>query len=162
MRASVAQALLLRAALLPGAEGVDAWRHWRRGADLDEIDRGSARLLPLLWFNLIANGISDEWMPRFKGIYRHSWFGNQVWMRRVREIQGLLGGTGVTPIFLKGIALANGYYANPGLRPMDDLDVLIPVERAEEGLAALEGGGWRARLERPGIVLRTVHAVVFF
>lgn len=159
MRATREHGLLLRAALLPGEEGIAAWRAWRRDADLDAIDRGSARLLPLLWFNLLANGISDPWLPRFKGIYRHTWFGNQVWMRRVREVQALLSSGGVEPLFLKGIALANGYYENPGLRPMDDLDVLIPSECVEVALSALAFGGWTATLDQPRSVLRTVHAV---
>ena len=149
----------MRAALLPADAGLAAWRAWRRDADLDEIDRGSARLLPLLWFNLLANGVRDPWVPRFKGIYRHSWFANQVWMRRVREVQALLAAVGSEPVFLKGIALANGYYANPGLRPMDDLDVLIPVDCVDAGLAALAAGGWRSTVAQPQLVLRTVHAV---
>jgi hypothetical protein len=54
------QAWLLRAALLPGPAGRAAWRRWRAGADLATIDRGSARLLPLLWHNLLANGSSSS------------------------------------------------------------------------------------------------------
>ena len=149
----------MRASLLPADAGRAAWQAWRRDADLDQIDRGSARLLPLLWFNLLANGVRDPWLPRFKGVYRHSWFANQVWMRRVREVQAVLGAVGSQPVFLKGIALANGYYANPGLRPMDDLDVLIPVDCVEASLAALAAGGWRSTVDQPQLVLRTVHAV---
>ncbi len=159
MRASRQQALLLRAALVSGDAGLAAWHGWRRAADLDEIDRGSARLLPLLWFNLLANEVDDPWMPRFKGIYRHTWFGNQVWMRNVREVQALLAVHGVEPLFLKGIALANVYYSNPGLRPMDDLDILIAPEQVPSALDALAAGGWRCIVERPTMVLRTVHAV---
>jgi Uncharacterised nucleotidyltransferase len=159
LRASPSQALLLRAALLTGEPGLASWHAWRRDADLDVIDRGSARLLPLVWFNLLANGVSDPWLPRFKGIYRHTWFGNQVWMRRVREIQGLLAKDDIEPVFLKGIALANAYYPNPGLRPMDDLDILVEPGQVSAALVALAAGGWATAIERPEMVLRTVHGV---
>ena len=39
------QELLLRAALLPGKEAIDAWREWKSGVDVDQLDPGSLRLL---------------------------------------------------------------------------------------------------------------------
>jgi len=153
------QRLVLRAALLTGDDGVAAWREWRATADLDTIDRGSARLLPLLWFNLLANDVEDPWMPRFKGIYRHTWFANQVWMRRVRQIEATLAERGVVPICLKGLALANGYFDNPGLRPMDDLDLLIAPDEVSDALEALGSAGWRAPFDHPELVLEVVHGV---
>ncbi len=159
MSVAADQALVLRAALLPGEPGVAAWREWRAKADLDTIDRGSARLLPLLWFNLLANGIEDEWMPRFKGIYRHTWFGNQVWMRRVRQVEATLAARGVVPVALKGLALANGYYENPGLRPMDDLDLLIAPTEVQPAIDALRAAGWAVPLDHPELVLEVVHGI---
>jgi hypothetical protein len=153
------QVLLLRAALLPAEPGIAAWREWRATADLDTIDRGSARLLPLLWFNLLANGIDDPWMPRFKGIYRHTWFGNQVWMRRVRHIEATLATQGVSPIALKGLALANAYYENPGLRPMDDLDLLIAPDEVARALDVLRAADWHAPFDHAERVLEFVHGV---
>lgn len=159
MSVTAAQRLVLRAALLPGADGVAAWREWRRTADLDTLDRGSTRLLPLLWHNLLANGVSDPWMPRFKGIYRHTWFANQVWMRRVRQVQARLAGRGIQPLALKGIALAHVAYPNPGLRPMDDLDLLVAPDESAAALDALADDGWRSPLARPDLVLQVVHGV---
>ena len=148
MSATHDQVLVLRAALLGGDEGVAAWHEWRRTADLDQIDRGSARLLPLLWHNLLANGVQDAWLPRFKGVYRHTWFANQVWMRRVREIESIITVRGSAPIALKGTALANGYYPNPGLRPMDDLDLLVAPDDVPEALRGASRGRL-ARIVRP-------------
>lgn len=153
------QRLALRAALLAGDEGVAAWREWRATTDLETIDRGTARLLPLLWHNLLANGVADDWLPRFKGVYRHTWFANQVWMRRVRQVEGVLAGAGIRPVALKGIALAHGYYPNPGLRPMDDLDLLVAPDELASALTSLAAAGWRSSLDRPGLVLEVVHGV---
>jgi hypothetical protein len=155
----VDQVLLLRAALLDGPPAAQAWREWRAGADLETIDRGSARLVPLLWHNLLANGITDDWLPRFKGVYRHTWLANQLRLRRLRAILATLGDAGVEGVVLKGIALASAYYPNPGLRPMDDLDVLVAPDDVPAALAALAGAGWVSTVARPERVLRVVHGI---
>ena len=50
---------------------------------------------------------------------------------------------GIEPIVLKGGALAGTVYANPGLRPMEDLDLLIPPEAMERAGTALASIGYR-------------------
>ncbi len=58
---SQVQETLLRAALLPGADAIEAWSAVRSQLDLDRVDRASRRLLPLLADNLRRLGI--DW-PR--------------------------------------------------------------------------------------------------
>jgi hypothetical protein len=53
---------------------------------------------------------------------------------------------GLQPVVFKGPALA-GRYPEPGLRPMVDIDVILPAGEHDRGLAALCNGGWEiARL----------------
>ena len=47
----------------------------------------------------------------------------------LREIIGALGMAGVEPVFIKGTALAYGYYAEPHLRTRADTDIVIPPEQ---------------------------------
>ncbi len=49
---------------------------------------------------------------------------------------------GTRPLVLKGGRLASRYPA-PGLRPMDDLDLLLPAEWVPRAVAALVDAGWR-------------------
>jgi hypothetical protein len=142
---------------LPPPDGVAAWREWRDRVELQEIDRGSSRLLPLLWFNLLANGIDDPWLPRIKGVYRHAWFSNQLRVKRLRTVEQVLADAGVELMVLKGIALAFASYPNPGLRPMDDMDLLVRPSDARRALDALGRAGWRAAVAHPERVLRVVH-----
>ena len=59
---------------------------------------------------------------------------------------------------LKGGALAASAYGDPGLRPMSDLDVLVPTARARAAIDALERQGWAPRIAiTPGFI-RTQHA----
>lgn len=72
------QKLLLRACLLEGKETTEAWSEWRSRVDIQVLDRGSLRLLPLLYWNLKRHGVNDPLIDRFKGIYRFSWYKNQM------------------------------------------------------------------------------------
>ena len=56
---------------------------------------------------------------------------------------------GIDALLFKGPAVAR-YYPEPGLRPMDDIDLLFVPSDADRAQAALEGGGWRAIGPRPG------------
>jgi hypothetical protein len=52
---------------------------------------------------------------------------------------------GLMPLVYKGAALLTRYGA-PGLRPMDDVDLVVPAEALAEAIAVLERAGWaRAR-----------------
>ena len=63
------QESLLKAALLQGEEAIKAWHKWKSRVDVDQLDPGSLRLLPLLYRNLRTHGVEDPLMNRFKGIY---------------------------------------------------------------------------------------------
>jgi hypothetical protein len=59
------------------------------------------------------------------------------------EILGALAAAGVPAMPLKGSLLAAGYYAEPGLRPMNDVDVLVRADDEPRALAVLEALGYR-------------------
>jgi hypothetical protein len=59
-----------------------------------------------------------------------------------------LTGAGFEPVVFKGPAVAMRY-PSPGLRPMDDIDVILPAVQHDAGLAALVAAGWRV-LPREG------------
>jgi hypothetical protein len=54
---------------------------------------------------------------------------------------------GLEPVVFKGPAVA-ARYPEPGLRPMEDIDLLLPRDDHQRALAALRAAGWR--VVRPG------------
>ena len=50
---------------------------------------------------------------------------------------------GVTATMLKGLPLAIRDYADLGVRPMDDIDLLVAADQATRALDLLEAAGWR-------------------
>jgi glycosyltransferase involved in cell wall biosynthesis len=135
---------VLRAALTPGARGVEAWRAIRGDLDLDDIwDPEIHRLLPLVYVNLAAAGVADPDLPRLKGLYRRTWYMNQLRLAEARPWLELLAGEGIGTLLLKGVPLGLHYYGDLGQRPMNDVDVLVPFAQASHALDLLEADGWR-------------------
>jgi hypothetical protein len=137
------QELLLKACLSDGEEAISAWKRWTACVDIDLIDRDSNRLLPLLYEKLHGLNVQDEVLARYKGVYRKNWYKNQLLMGDLRSIIGNFRDAGIETIVLKGAAMVLVYYRNSGLRPMADLDVLVPHECIPEALIILEKNGWR-------------------
>jgi hypothetical protein len=136
------QALLLRAALLQGPAAVAAWEAWIGRIDIERLDAGSHRLLPLLYRNLKRHKISHAELPRIKGVYMHTWATNQTALRELGQLVGKLEAADIPTLVLKGAALATRYYRDAGVRPMSDFDILVPDDQVDHALALLATDGW--------------------
>ena len=55
----------------------------------------------------------------------------------LRRLAGVLQDEGIVPIALKGVRLAWRTYPFPAMRPMRDLDILVPVDRVERAQRVL-------------------------
>ncbi len=134
---------LLRAAVLPPAAAARAWAALRPELGLDDLWGAEIhRLLPLGQAKLRAAGVDDPDLPRLRGLHRRTWYENQVALHRVRPALDALRGAGIPVLFLKGAPLAILHYGDLGLRPMADIDVLVPWADADRALDLLESIGW--------------------
>jgi hypothetical protein len=125
-----------------------------RGADLTRAAEVAVdqRIGPLLWRALAEADCLDELgesqslLAAVAGACRVE---AQLLVPRALSLAlGPLGEVGVEPVVLKGPAVAARYPA-PGLRPMDDIDLLLPHEQHQRAAVALHRAGWRtARGER--------------
>jgi hypothetical protein len=139
------QEFLLKAALLKGDAAIDAWAQWKSHIDLDRIDHDSSRLLPLLYKNLSSLGMEDPLIDRFRGSHKKAWYKNQVLLHHMSILLHLLEDKGIRTMILKGAPLTLLYYPDYGLRPMEDIDVMVPVEKALEASNLLIEWGWKPR-----------------
>jgi len=136
------QELLLKAALLRGPRAMEAWRAWRSHIDVDQLDRGSRSLLPLLYRNLTDHNVEDPLMDRFRGVYRRTWYENHTRFREVASLLRAFHGEGIQTMILKGAALTLLQYKDHGARPMEDIDVLVPTEQAAAAIGLPAKLGW--------------------
>jgi hypothetical protein len=134
--------LLLRAALLQGAWAVEAWNEWISGSKLENLDQGSYRLLPLLYHNLAKQKVKHPLMGKLKGIYLSSWYKNQILFHSLAALLKHLDNACIETMLLKGSALTITCYKNYGIRPMHDLDIFVPFEKARRAVNLLAELGW--------------------
>jgi len=155
------QELLLRAAVIPGPAALEAWNRWKVDHDLieSELDHGSFRLLALVYKNLLAHGADEPLMPRLKGIYRYWWCSNQRLFYRAAEVIRGLEEANIPTLALKGAATSIAYYRDVGVRPMGDIDLLVPYDRAAEAVAQLGRIGWQPARPRVPDLIRYQHSV---
>ncbi len=137
------QELLLRAALLDGEPAFQAWLQWYSENGMERLDHGSFRLLPLLYWNLHRQAVQHPMMGILKGIHRRAWVENRLLSRRLAPALETIHRAGIPTLLLKGASLGRLYYADVGLRPMNDLDVLVPEGGTMETIRLLEEHGWR-------------------
>lgn len=144
------QTAILRVALCAPEVAAEEWAALRRTLDIEDIwDPEVQRLLPLVQRNLQRSGIDDVDFPRMKGIHRRTWFENTRRIHGVKPVLELLHEAGVETLLLKGLPLALQYYGDVGLRPMADVDVLVPYAAYDTALDVLEGDGFSDVLVLP-------------
>ena len=157
------QELLLRAALLKGTDAVEAWKEWKSAVDLEgHLDHGSFRLLPLLYTNLKRLEVKDPLMGKLKGIYLKAWYENQRLFFEASNNLDYLHNEGIHTIVLKGVPLAILHYKNYGVRPMNDIDILVPASQAVSAADALIRRGWNpTKYESLEVPMRSRHSQQF-
>jgi hypothetical protein len=145
------QTALLRVALCDPDTAIREWQALHPKLALDDVwDAEIQRLLPLVRHNLTAAGVdADDDFASMRGIQRRTWFENQRRIHLVAPTLAQLQAAGVEPVLLKGLPLALLYYEDLSLRPMADVDVLIPYDTYDLVLDLLEADGWRDVLDIP-------------
>ncbi|MEE8389482.1 MAG: nucleotidyltransferase family protein [Anaerolineae bacterium] len=119
----------------------------RQAAQLIEWEEVPAQaeahgMAPLFYTHLKAAGIQlpSSVRRKLQGLYLRHRHANQVRTCVLRDVLTAYEAAGIQAIVLKGAALSHLVYPEPGLRPMSDLDILVPKSdlwRAQRLLAEL-------------------------
>lgn len=133
---------LLRAALRRGTGAAEAWRTWRASADLDRLDPASTSLLPLVHRNLFDDDAASADRRFLQWLHRGVWAENMRRLDSAAHVLALLGAAGIETLLLKGAALTLTRYADAGLRPMVDVDILVRPVAAPAAMRVLQAHGW--------------------
>ncbi|HYI22191.1 MAG TPA: nucleotidyltransferase family protein [Candidatus Limnocylindrales bacterium] len=154
---------LLRAALLDGEPAARAWREGRGALDRPEVDRPPAAtwLRPLLGASLDRLGIEDPLLPELHAARQAAGAANEKLFGHIAALVGLLEREGMAVMVLKGAALGGGSDADPSLRPMSDVDVLVHPHQATRALDLARDAGWVARHAVDANFLAVKHAAHF-
>lgn len=136
--------MLLRAALRPGVEAVDAWRQWCATSDLDRLDDCSVQLLPQVYRNLQdAETDAGPEIGRLRGLHRRSWYRNQLVLRASAGVVEQLAAAGIRAMLVAGTAVALRHDPSLAARPIDDAGALLAASDIQRAREVLERAGWR-------------------
>lgn len=135
------QELLLKAALLRDERALLAWQRVRPEMEVARLDGPAQAVLPHVRENLTALGIDDELLGLFRGVHRYIWAQNQLLLNRMAPFVEALEQAGIPTLVLKGAGMVAGSRLDAGMRPMKDLDVLVPTARTESAVEVLARGG---------------------
>ncbi len=160
-RPTATQELLLQATVGDVAQAASAWTAWRNAQDLADMDPGSSRLLPLLVPRAHLFPADDPAWPVIRGCYRRALFHGRMLQARAADAIKLLDHAGIATLALKGGALVRYYDNNPALRPMNDLDGLVPRDRAVDAIQRLLANGWTSALPLPELLPDAYHSACF-
>ncbi|HMQ05898.1 MAG TPA: nucleotidyltransferase family protein [Saprospiraceae bacterium] len=140
------QKLLLYTALKGNIQSEQAWIEWRKNVDFQtDVDWGSYRLLPLVYHNLKDKFSSDPIFQVLKGIYRKTWSSNHILLHKTEQLILFMEKLNIPVMVLKGVPLLQLYYNHVGLRPMSDIDLMVPVDKINDTLQSLFKEGWKLK-----------------
>jgi hypothetical protein len=107
-------------------------------------------LTPALWHALCSSGnvpsLPADASEYLATLYLLNGKRNGVLRQQAIELIGALNERAIVPALLKGgLALFDGPYADPAIRMMRDLDLLVPAQSRDQAIAVLERLGYRLR-----------------
>jgi hypothetical protein len=119
-------------------------------------------VLPLLTRNLSRlgfPGVPAAVHGEMEAAYQRNAVRNALLARQLSRLLALFGSAGVPVIPLKGVALAESLYGDPGLRICSDLDVLVPRHVVREAFGLLLAHGYE-RADRYPVEVADVDFLV--
>lgn len=132
---------------MEGEQAASAYSAWMERGGPSRSDGGSFRLLPLLAKNLERLGVKkDDRASVIQDSYRQTWCRNQQLFGQLAQTLSTLERAGIRTMVLKGVALSLLHYRDVGVRPMSDVDVLVPAQSASEAIVCLRTAGWSSKL----------------
>lgn len=155
VRPTALQEALLRVILLDDAAAGRAWMACADQIEVERLEPGARRLLPSAYARLASwdrgaraggavSPATAAQLETLRGEYVRTWQANQLRLHELRDVVDRLQAAVIPVMLLKGAALVLAAYADAGLRPMADCDLLVPYDEAPRAIALLEAAGWTA------------------
>ncbi|MFQ5485206.1 MAG: nucleotidyltransferase family protein, partial [Desulfobacterales bacterium] len=104
---------------------------------------------PLLYHHICAIDlkIPDAIRRILRILYLRHQQKNRILIKVLRNVIDLLENEGINALVLKGAALCNTLYPEPGLRPMRDVDIMVSIKNAQRAQKVMIANGFAASRE---------------
>lgn len=133
---------LLQAVLTPAANPY-ALERWLAETNIERLEAGQSQLLPLVYPQMEQIASDHPWLPRLKGVYRRTWFANQLAIKAAHDVLDVLAMAGQPALLGGPLSLALTVYADPATRPIGAPLVVTPTTARLAAIRALMAAGWQ-------------------
>ena len=119
------------------------WIQWKKEFGFEDINYALLKLMPLLYLRFKKLNIVDEMTAKMKGMYRMTWYKNQLILNSVKNIVFMFNKENIPVILLKGVPLLDNVYKDRGARSLGDADILIDQQYIEKAQKIMVSNGWQ-------------------
>ena len=133
--------LLLKAALFADGSAMQAWQYWVSMADLESLPPGAYPVLPLLYGNIQKLDPDHPWQTRLKGVVRHTWANNQIFMQQTMEWEKAFIDAGVDVRWITDATFSEAYYLPEQIRPLFQRIAILPRDQIPAAVNLLQKTG---------------------
>jgi Uncharacterised nucleotidyltransferase len=128
-------------------EMIARWHNFLERYELERLDAGCYRLLPLLHSRLTRYCPDGQWArcEVLKGAWKKSFLENSTRLKSTINLIKILEKHGIRYCLLKGLASAVSLYGDVGARPMSDIDILVHQEDLVVCHKILSDCGWQTQ-----------------
>lgn len=157
-----AHRLLMRAALDRGPRGRKSFESWRERVRLTDVDYPSQKML-----SAVGHHLKDDLTSRQVGrVARFTWLRSQMLLRAGFRAQDALINAGVPVAWIKGTAVLFRTTTPIATRPMEDIDLLVPIGEVAKATACLNAAGFRSSADKeliqcPDLITDNQHGIAF-
>ncbi len=142
---NASERLLLQALLDEDETAVIAAKAWLDTVNLDAINHGIQRMVPLLYFRMRGWGLKHPSRPKVKTIYQYYWLADKRLRHQTEEVINILSELTTPLVILKGLALGSTVYPETACRPMSDIDLLVKPSCYKDAIGRLRLSGFISR-----------------
>tara|TARA_B110000503_G_scaffold27548_1_gene43982 strand:- start:4910 stop:6334 length:1425 start_codon:yes stop_codon:yes gene_type:complete len=152
----------VHAALNSGVLGKKSFLAWVRTTELTAIDYPSQKMLSALGHHLREDAVSIQ----IRKAIKFTWLRSQILLQSGFRAETALRQAGIQAIWIKGVAVLARTTTSVGTRPMEDVDLLIPLESVALATRALITAGFHSDADRelltnPELITTNLHSIAF-
>jgi len=157
-----AHKLLIQAAIDKGEQGRRSFEAWKKRASMVDIDYPSQKMLAAVCHHVTDDDISHQVVK----VAKFTWLRSQTLLRSGLRAEQALREGGIPTAWIKGAAVLARTTTKVSERPMDDIDLLIPLDYLSQATLCLNAAGFHSPADRelvncPESITHNLHSLAF-
>jgi hypothetical protein len=135
-----AHKLLIHAAIDRGEKGSRSFEVWKKRVRMEDIDYPSQKMLAAVSHHLTDDEVSQQVVK----VAKFTWLRSQTLLRAGLRAGQALSEGGIPTAWIKGAAVLARTTTKVSERPMDDIDLLIPLDSLPQATLCLNSAGFHS------------------